>query len=312
MRPETAPSSAEEPDLSDGCAFISGQFVPIADAKISVLDFGVTRSDCTYDVVHVWRGRFFRLDKHLDRFQRGTEKIRLTVPHCREELAEILNTCVAMSGLDDAIVSMTCTRGRPPAGVRDPRLCRANFYCYAIPFVWIATEEQQRDGLRMHLSSIPRIPVESVDPTVKNYHWLDLEMSLFEAYENDATVVALKDPEGNITEGPGYNVFALHQGRWTTPARGVLEGITRQTVLELCAELNVAAEASVLSEHALRSAEEIMITSTAGGVMPVTRLDGAAVGDGTVGSETARLKQLYWEKHTDPGWTTPVDYGARA
>jgi branched-chain amino acid aminotransferase len=296
-------------DFSNGAAYVAGEFVPIADAKISILDFGVTRSDCTYDVVHVWKGRFFRLDKHLDRFTKSVEKLRLTLPFDRAGLENTLHKCVALTGLDDVYVSMTCTRGRPPAGIRDPRLAKNNFYCFAIPFIWLATPEQQEKGVAMHVSSIPRIPPESVDPTVKNYHWLDLEMSLMEAYDAGANFVVLKDLEGNVTEGPGYNVFALHGGKWTTPVRGVLEGITRMTVLDLCKELNVGAEAGVLSEKALRSADEILVTSTAGGVMPVVTLDGKAVGDGAPGPVTTRLRQLYWKKHADPAWSTPVRRG---
>jgi branched-chain amino acid aminotransferase len=295
-----------EVDYSAGCAFMDGQFMPIADCKISVLDWGMIRSDCTYDVAHVWKGRFFRLDKHLDRFERGVAKLRMQLPFDRARLEEVLRECVIRTGLDDAYVSMTCTRGRPPAGVRDPRQAKNTFYCFATPFVWLATLEQQERGLHLHVSSIPRIPAESVDPTVKNYHWLDMEMSLFEAYEHDANFVVLKDGQGNLTEGPGYNLFALKDGKWTTPNRGVLEGISRQTVLDLCGELNVRAEAGVLTEAALRGAEEIVLTSTAGGVMPVTKLDGKPVGDGVPGPVTTRLRQLYWQKHREPGWTSPV------
>ena len=296
-------------DMSAGCAFMDGSFMPIAEAKISVLDWGVIRSDCTYDVAHVWKRRFFRLDKHLDRFLRGVERLRMQLPFDRARLQEVLQECVLRTGLDDAYVSMTCTRGRPPAGIRDPRLAKNTFYCFALPFVWLATLEQQAAGLHLHVSSIPRIAPESVDPTVKNYHWLDMEMSLFEAYEHDANFTVLKDQAGNITEGPGYNIFALHGGRWTTPTRGVLEGITRQTVLDLCKELNVSAETGVLSEAALRNADEVLVTSTAGGVMPIVKLDGGNIGDGTPGPVTARLRQLYWKKHTDRAWSTPVRRG---
>ena len=95
--------------------------------------------------------------------------------------------------------------------------------------------------------------------------------------------------------------------RAVTPDRGVLEGITRQTALDLCAELNVTASLEPLSVAALRGADEVFSTSTAGGIMPVTRLDGAPVADGLPGPVTQRLTSLYWQKHADPDWTTPVD-----
>ncbi|MFO0997827.1 MAG: aminotransferase class IV [Alphaproteobacteria bacterium] len=296
-------------DFGSGAAYVNGEFVPVADATISILDFGVTRSDCTYDVVHVWKGRFFRLDRHLDRFLRSIEKLRMTLPFDRAGLEDVLHKCVALTGLEDSYVNMTCTRGRPLPGSRDPRSAKNNFYCFAVPFVWLATLEEQRRGLSMHISSIPRIPPDSIDPTIKNYNRLDFQMSLIEACEAGAEFVVLRDFEGNITEGLGYNVFALHGGKWTTPSKGVLEGITRQTVLDLCRELNVSVETGVLTERALRGADEILVTSTAGGIMPVVKLDGKAIGDGAPGPVTTRLQQLYWAKHADPAWSTPVRRG---
>lgn len=299
---------ADGPDFSAGCAFMDGEFVPIADAKISILDWGMVRSDCTYDVAHVWKGRFFRLEKHLDRFESGIGRLRMELPMSRDELETVLHTCVAKTGLEDAYVSMTLTRGRPLKGIRDPRLCTNNFYAFAVPFVWLATPEQQEDGVHLHVSSIPRIDKASVDPKVKNYHWIDMEMSLFEAYEAGANFVVLKDLEGNLTEGPGYNLFTYRDGTWMTPGEGVLEGITRGAVLDLCSELNVGARQAVMTEDDLQAAEEILVTSTAGGVMPVTTLDGKPIGDGKPGPATTRVRQLYWDKHAAGDWSKPVRY----
>ena len=300
--------SVSDEAWGDGAAFIDGGYCPIDEAKISVLDWGLTRSDCTYDVVHVWEGRFFRLETHLDRFLRGLDRLHLELPHSREELKTILEECVRRSGLREAYVSMTCTRGRPPAGSRDLRECVNNFYCFAIPFVWITTPAQQQTGVSLYVSDIPRIAAESVDPRVKNYHWIDMEMALWEALEQGAPLVVLRDGLGNISEGPGYNVFALHDGRWLTPGSGTLEGVTRGTVMELCSELGVPVEAGELTAEVLRSADEVIATSTAGGIMPVTMVDGEAVGEGRPGVESMRLHALYWSKHADPAWSTAVNY----
>ncbi len=135
--------------------------------------------------------------------------------------------------------------------------------------------------------------MESVDPTVRNYHWLDFVAGLFEAYDRGAENVVLTDLASNVTEGAGFNIFTLEDGRVFTPDRGVLEGITRRTAIELCAEFGMA--------------EEIFITSTAGGIMPVGVVDGAPIGDGKPGPFTTRLTALYWDKHKDPAWTTAVD-----
>ena len=154
--------------------------------------------------------------------------LRLTIPHSREALGEILTECVRLSGLRDAYVEMICSRGTPPAGSRDPRQAENRFYAFAAPFIWVADEEQRRRGLRMVISSVRRIPPEAVDPTLKNFHWGDLIRGLFEAYEHGGETVVLVDEHENITEGPGFNVFVVRDGRVATPARGVLEGITRR------------------------------------------------------------------------------------
>jgi branched-subunit amino acid aminotransferase/4-amino-4-deoxychorismate lyase len=291
-----------------GAAFIEGQYVPIAEARIPVLDWGFTRSDVTYDVVHVWKGSFFRLEDHLNRFERSAAALRLTLPHTREGMREILGECVRLSGLREAYVEMGCTRGVPPPGSRDPRACTNRFFAYAIPFVWVATEEQRRRGLHLIISDVRRIPPESVDPTVKNFHWGDLIRGLFDAYDRGGETVVLTDGAGNVTEGPGFNVFVARGGRIATPARGVLEGITRMSVIELCRETGIPLELGIVPAAAVRAADEVFLSSTAGGVLPVTRVDGRLLGDGLPGPLTTRLRDLYWSKQ-EAGWHgTPVVY----
>ena len=130
----TEPGAAPRPPWPGGAAWIDGRYCPIEEAKISVLDLGVTRSDCTYDVVHVWRGRFYRLEDHLDRFAASMARLRLDPGCSRNEIEAILHGCVRRSGLREAYVSMTCTRGRMAPGRRDLRTARSRFYCYAVPF----------------------------------------------------------------------------------------------------------------------------------------------------------------------------------
>jgi branched-chain amino acid aminotransferase len=121
-------------------------------------------------------------------------------------------------------------------------------------------------------------------------------------------MVLLLDAEGNVTEGPGFNVFAFLNKTLFTPAGGVLEGITRRTVLELAEENGIQARLDMFGPHVLERAEEIFISSTAGGVMPVTALDGIPVGNGKPGPITGLLRERYWKAHEEDRWTTPVDY----
>jgi branched-chain amino acid aminotransferase len=301
-------SVSATPPWPSGAAWIGGRYCPVEDAKISVLDLGVTRSDAAYDVVHVWQRRFYRLDDHLDRFLASLARLRLDPGHDRAEIETILHGCVRRAGLREAYVSMTCTRGRVAPGSRDLRTARATFYCYAVPFVWINSPEQQKQGASMWISEVTRIPPDSVDPLTKNYHWLDMELALLDAYDHDAQLVVLGDGSGAVTEGPGYNVFARVDGRWVTPARGTLHGITRQSLIELAAEAGDPVREGRLAADDLRRADEVLTTSTAGGIMPVTAIDGKPVGAGVPGTLTLRLRDAYWRRHEDPRYTTPVRY----
>ena len=295
-----------------GVAFLDEQYVPITEAKISVLDWGFLHSDATYDTVHVWEGRFFRLDLHLDRFFSGLDKLRMSIPYTRAEVAEILKNCVAMSGLRSAYVEMICTRGTSPTFSRDPRDSINRFMAFAVPFGSVANEEQLIRGLSIFVSDTVRIPARSVDPSIKNYHWLDLVRGLYDAYDAGAETALIKDENGNIAEGPGFNVFIVKGGALATPATGVLPGITRRTVFDLCEELGLIATSKDLSLTDLLEADEVFITSTAGGIMPVTRVNHQKIGNGEVGGVTKRLKALYWEKHSTPDWTVEVDYSTKA
>jgi len=293
---------------ADGAAFVDGRFVPVAEARVPILDWGFLRSDATYDVAHVWRGSFFRLEDHLDRFERSMEHLRLNPPYDRGEIRDILVECVRLSGLRDAYAEIICTRGIPRPGSRDPRDCENRFYAFVVPFIWIADPEKQEQGLHAVIGSKQRIAPESVDPTVKNYHWLDLETGLLESYERGGETVILVDAEDNVVEGPGFNVFAVHNGAISTPDRGVLEGITRKTTIELAAEQGIQLAARPVPADELRQADEVFLSSTAGGIIPVTMVDDEAVGNGKPGPLTRRLREAYWELHDDPRFSLPVRY----
>jgi branched-chain amino acid aminotransferase len=293
-----------------GCAWIDGDYVPIAEARIPILDAGFVRSDLTYDVVGVWGGRFFRLDAHLGRLERGCERIRLRIPVSRTQLEEILHGVVSRSGLREAYVEAVVTRGVPSPGERDPRKWVPRLYCYAIPYVWIVRPELQERGTDVVVArDVRRIPPGSLDPTVKNFHWGDLVRGLFEAYDRDAWLPVLTDGDGHVTEGPGFNVFAVVDGRVLTPERGVLEGITRRTAIEIARADGLEVHVGDVPVSALYAAQELFLTSTAGGVMPVATLDGAPVGGGRPGPVTTRVRERYWELHSDPDWTSEVQYG---
>lgn len=291
-----------------GVAYMDGRYMPLAEASIPILDRGFLRSDITYDALHVWKGRIFRLADHIARFRASIAGLQMSLPHTDEELAEVLMECVRRTGYRDAFIMVMCSRGVQPPGTRDPRLCRNRLYAYVQPFLWIANEEQRRDGLRMVLAKTQRIPPESLDQRIKNFHWLDLTMSLFEAYDRDATVTVLPLADGTVTEGPGFNIFIVKDGALATPDRGMFEGITRRTVTEIAADLQLRCEVRPVRAEEVAEADEIFTSTTAGGITPVTWYEGRKLGDGRPGPITTRILDLYWQRHEDDALNTPVRY----
>lgn len=293
-----------------GVAYMDGQYLPIREAKLSVLDYGFLHSDATYDVVHVWKGAFFRLGDHLERFFRGMTELHMSIPYDKAEVADVLHNCVALSGLENAYVEFICTRGTSSDFSRDPRDAENRFVAFAIPFGSVANKEQMERGLHIAVTDVLRIPPSSVDPTVKNYHWLDMVKALYAAYERGADTAVLLDASGNVAEGPGFNIFAVKDGVVSTPDQGVLLGITRQTIFDLCAEMGIQCRAQDIAVEDLKSADEVFVTSTAGGVMPVSRIDEQPLGAGEVGLLTKRMMALYWQIHEDDKYRDAINYSA--
>ena len=289
-----------------GAAWINNGIVDISEARIPILDWGFLRSDATYDVVHVWKGRFFLLDKHIDRFFSSSKKLRMPCKVSRSKLKKILAECVEKAGLKNAYVEMIQTRGMSQTFDRDPRKANPRFIAFAVPFGWILKPEDLEVGLDVVVTSIKRIPPNSVDPTIKNYHWLDLVSGMFEAYDRGHQVGVLVDEKNNILEGPGFNIFCLNNGRLHTPNKGVLKGITRGVVIDLAKELDIPINLGSISFENLSSSEEVFATSTAGGIMPITSIDGKKVGLGVFGEITRKFHKIYWDKHFDPNWSLSI------
>ena len=310
VQTDRAASVPRDARLAAGAALIDGEVVPIDEARIPITDTGFARSDLTYDVVAVWGGAFFRLDAHLDRFERGCQRLRLDPGLSREQITGALSDLVRRTGLRESYVDIICTRGVPGPGSRDPRTFRNRFYAYAIPYVWLLKWDERDTGMDAVIpQSVRRIPPSSIDPTVKNFHWGDLTRGLYEAYDRGARFPVLLDADGTVTEGAGYNVFALVDGELLTPDAGALEGITRLTVMEIAREQGIPVRETAIDEATFRRGSELFSTTTAGGVMAITSLDGQPIGDGSAGPVTRRLRDLYWEEHADPRYSTPIDYG---
>lgn len=292
-----------------GAAYINGRTMPVAEAMIPVTEWGYRRSDVTYDVVSVWGGAFFRLDHHLKRFRASMEYFRLLPRESDEQIRAILHELVRRTGLREAYVAMDCLRGSAPAHLRrHPVNAQPYLLAYAVPYVWLVPEEVRENGMHLIVASTPRIPEQCVNPRAKNFHWADMTRAMFEAEDKGAHNPVLLDLDGNVTEGPGFNVFVVTDGKIATPDRGVLEGITRGAVIELCAKLGIPCETRTVTPEELRNADELFISSTAGGVVGVTRLDGRILSNDRPGPVTARLRDAYWRFRKEGWCAEPINY----
>lgn len=293
--------------LAKGVAWIEGALYPLAEARIPILDQGFLHSDLTYDVPAVWDGRYFRLDDHLDRFWKSCEKMRLRCPLDREKTRQTLVEMVAKTGIRDAFVEIIVTRGLK--FVREYESFENNLYMLVMPYVWAMPPELQRTGGSAIVTrTVRRTPPGAMDPTVKNLQWGDFTRGWLEAMDRGATYSFLTDGDGNVTEGGGYNIFAVKDRVLFTPVRGVLEGVTRKTVLELAAADGMRAVVDYVPVDLLYRADEIFMSTTAGGIMPITQLDGDPVGGGQVGPVTRRIWEAYWAAHYDPKYSFAIDY----
>ncbi|SOE98826.1 branched chain amino acid aminotransferase apoenzyme [Burkholderia sp. OK233] len=311
----TSPAHARlphAPQFEDGSAFSGGKYSSYDDATVPMSDLGFTQADGAYDVVSASRGYFFRLEDHLNRFESSCERFRLTNPYTRSQTVEILTNLLKLAGTKDAYIWWAVTRGHMPDGNDriNPKAYENRFYAFVVPYLYIADDEKRTRGIDLQVSKkFIRIPANSVDPRAKNFHWMDLKLSLFEANDNKREWSVLCDADGYLTEAPGANIFFTKDGTLYTPDNGCLEGITRQTTLELAREIGMPIHEGRVHVDKLHGADEAFITSTAGGIMPINTVDGKVLGgaDGP-GKLVTQLHNLYWEKRWD-GWLgTPVNY----
>jgi branched-subunit amino acid aminotransferase/4-amino-4-deoxychorismate lyase len=296
--------------FAKGVAWVAGELVPLHEARIPLMDQGFLHSDLTYDVPSVWDGLFFRLDEHLERLSLSCTKIRLKLPLPAEDIKKILIDMVAKSGIRDAFVELIVTRGFN--GVRESKRedIKPNLYMFIKPYIWVMEPEIQLagSGSAIIARTVRRIPPGSFDPTVKNLQWGDLTRAMFEAQDRGASYPFLTDGDAHLTEGSGFNICLIKDGVIYTPDRGVLKGVTRKSVIDVASKSGIEVRVEVVPVELIYQADEIFMCTTAGGIMPITSLDGQSVKGGQIGPITKKIWDGYWEMHFDPAYTMKVNY----
>jgi branched-chain amino acid aminotransferase len=307
----------EEGVLPDRIVFVNGSFVPEHEATISVFDHGFLYGDGIFDTAVAWNGRVFKLERHLDRLWKGLAYAHLEPPYPREELRELILETVRRNELETAYVKVVVTRGTTEQPLLDITGAQAGCIIFAQPYLSINDPERVRAGMHLKVTAIRRVPAQAVEPRIKSLNFLNLVLARIEARAAGADNGLCLDLDGHVCEGAGFNIFAVRDGRLLTPGGNVLEGITRETVLEVAAELAIPAAATTLELYDLYTADEVFMSSTAGGIMPVTRVDGRTIGTGEPGPVYAAiaagyLRMLESEEHGTPIYAGGVAAGSVA
>ena len=264
------------------------------EAKISVFDRGFLYGDSVYETIGTAYGRLFAAKDHLVRLERSAERIGLRAPP-RADIEKAIAETIAAAGNPESRVRVMLTRGAgkldlDPASSDDTQLIVIVFPLGA------PTPEMYDKGVAVAIVSITRNNPRAMDPAVKSGNYLNNVLALGEARRrNGAYEAILCADDGCIAEGSTSNIFIVREGEiWTPPpAVGILDGITRAKVLQLCRDNGVAFQERRFSPDDLRGADEAFITSATRGVLPVTVVDEKPVGGGAPGPVTRRLMSLY-------------------
>ena len=288
--------------MQEPYAFIDNEFKKASEAKISILEPTVTKSDAVYDTISVLNKQIFRFDDHLERFKRSCKSMEIKVPHSDSEIRNIAIECVLRSGFHNGILTIIGRRGPyQDLSKRDPRTCKNGLIVVVVPPYNIFGDEKIREGLSVSIVKNRRVPKEAIDARTKNFNWMDLNKGLFEAFKDGSDSAVLCTPDGYLSEGPGFNFWIVKDGGIKTPKGNLLEGITRKSVFELAEMLDIKATECVLRPQDFKMADEAFACTTAGGITPITSVDGISFGNGHPGLLTEKLLQRYWEERIN-GW----------
>jgi branched-chain amino acid aminotransferase len=283
--------------------YIDGEFVPQAEAKVSVFDRGYLYGDGVFEGIRGYNGRIFRLDQHLERLYRGAKAIALEIPLTPEELKDVILETVRRNRLHECYVRAIVSRGQGDLGL-DPRNCRAPATLVVIAStIALYRQEAYEHGLEIITCATRRNLPTAVNPEIKSLNYLNNILARIEVSRAGADEGLMLNHLGYVAEGTGDNVFVWSRGMLITPPAhtGILEGITRQVVLELAQEMELPAREDMLTLYEVYSADECFLTGTAAEIAPVSRVDGRIIGDGRPGPITKRLMAGFKEVTVSEG-----------
>jgi branched-subunit amino acid aminotransferase/4-amino-4-deoxychorismate lyase len=256
--------------------FLNGHFVPEADAVVPLNDRGFLLGDALFEAARVANGRPFRLAQHLERLVRGAEFLKIKLPFTAKEIQKFAGELIGKNDLSDAVLRVTLTRGVGPRGYSTKG---ADQPTLAMTLQPLPPQNGDEPLLWSLVTSSFRIPASDALSSFKTTSKILNVLARAEAEEKGADEALLLNANGEVAETAGGNLFWIYHDKICTvpTGRGVLPGITRAVVLEICQSLGLETNKRVIKPEMLRNAEGIFVTQSAFGIIPVVAFDGLPV-----------------------------------
>jgi branched-chain amino acid aminotransferase len=274
--------------------YINGKFFDQADAKVSVFDHGLLYGDGVFEGIRVYGGKVFRLREHVDRLFDSARSIYLDIPLSREEMAEAITSTVKANAKQNGYIRVVVTRGAGSLGL-DPRKTTDPQVIVIVDDITLYPPELYENGLEIITAATIRNHPNALSPRIKSLNYLNNIMAKVEGVRAGCLEALMLNHKGEVAECTGDNVFLVKHGVLRTPPldAGILEGVTRNAVLELARAADIPVEEVALTRHDVYTADECFLTGTAAEVIPVVKCDGRVIGAGKPGPITRQLRERF-------------------
>ena len=274
--------------------FINGHMLPPERATVSVYDHGLLYGDGVFEGERIYGGRIFRLDEHTNRLFESARAIRLEVPYSFEEVKRFQKQTVAENGIADGYIRMVLTRGSGALGLDIDRTSDPQLIIIA-DTISLYPAEMYEDGLKLITASTIRNHPNALSPRIKSLNYLNNIMAKIEGKDAGCVEAVMLNVKGEVAECTGDNLFIVKDGVLKTPPTdaGILEGVTRNVVMELAGQLGIECRQTALVRHDIYTADECFLTGSAAEVIAAVSLDGRLIGDGKPGPVTGRLLEAF-------------------
>lgn len=274
--------------------FIDGKFQDEQNAKVSVFDHGLLYGDGIFEGIRAYNGRVFRLKEHIDRLFCSAKAILLTIPMTPAEMTRaVVQTC-RENQIRDGYIRLVVTRGVGTLGL-NPNRCKNPSVIIIADKIQLYPEEYYEQGLSIITVPTVRNLHSAVNPAIKSLNYLNNILAKIEANNANCEEAIMLNAEGYVAECTGDNIFIVKGNHLLTPPlyAGALYGITRGVVMELAAETGLKTAETNLTRYDVFNADECFITGSAAEIVPVVKVDGRHIGEGTPGDHTRKLVNLY-------------------